>query len=170
MTLRFRTVTTIQGHAGFVASNRGLCRVYLPSRTVGSLRRIIKKDSPEATEDQRLLPDFANALKRYFAGKAVNFTVQIDRTGLSPFEVDVYRACRRIAYAKTRSYKQLAEAIGRPNAARAVGTALSRNPYPIVIPCHRVVKSDGSPGGFSAPGGTTTKHRLLQMEADAPIT
>ncbi|MBU0617216.1 MAG: MGMT family protein, partial [Planctomycetes bacterium] len=75
--------------------------------------------------------------------------------------------CRRVCYGQTRSYKQLAEQLGRPGAARAVGTAMSRNPCPIVVPCHRVVRSDGSLGGFSGPDGVNTKHRLLQMEAAA---
>jgi methylated-DNA-[protein]-cysteine S-methyltransferase len=165
MGLRFRTIETAKGHVGFVASRRGLRRVYLPYRNLESLRRAIRKDVPEAIEDSSLMPDLARDLKRYFAGEAVKFAVPLDSTGFTPFEVDVWHACRRIGYGQTRSYKHLAEYMGRPGGARAIGMAMRRNPWPIVVPCHRVVKSDGSLGGFSAPGGVALKQRLLEMEA-----
>lgn len=164
---RFRTLKTTQGYAGFVCSNRGLRRVYLPTRTVAALKRAIKRDVPDATEDRRLLPDFAGTLQRYFAGRPVSFDVKIDWSDRSDFEIDVYHACRRIPYGRTRSYKQLAEQVGRPGAARAVGNAMRTNNCPIVVPCHRVLKSDGSLGGFNAPDGINTKRRLLRMEAAA---
>ncbi|OIO00468.1 MAG: 6-O-methylguanine DNA methyltransferase [Elusimicrobia bacterium CG1_02_56_21] len=82
----------------------------------------------------------------------------------TPFQAAVWRACMRIPAGQTRSYKWIAEQIGRPGAARAVGTALGRNPFAPVVPCHRVIKADGSPGGFSAPGGTPAKLKLLKEE------
>jgi len=162
---RFRTLKTTQGYVGFLASDRGLRRVYLPAGTVGALKQVIRKDAPDATEDRRLLPDFASTLQRYFGGQPVKFNVKIDWSQRSDFDVDVYHACRRIPYGRTRSYKQLAEQVGRPGAARAVGNAMRTNSCPIVVPCHRVLKSDGSLGGFSGPDGINTKRRLLQMEA-----
>jgi methylated-DNA-[protein]-cysteine S-methyltransferase len=167
MSLRFRTLKTPQGHVGFVASDRGLRRVYLPMRTADSLKYTIKKENPHATEDRRLLPKLSTALQRYFAGRPVRFDVKIDWADRSEFDVDVYHTCRRIPYGRTRSYKQLAERVGRPGAARAVGNAMRTNSCPIVVPCHRVLKSDGSLGGFNAPDGINTKRRLLQMEATA---
>jgi methylated-DNA-[protein]-cysteine S-methyltransferase len=164
---RFRTLKTTAGYVGFLASNRGLRRVYLPARTAEALKRAIRKDAPNATEDRRLLPELAGALQRYFAGQPVNFDVKLDWTDRSEFDADVYHACRRIPYGRTRSYKQLAEQVGRPGAARAVGNAMRTNDCPIVVPCHRVLKSDGSLGGFSGPDGINTKRRLLQMEAAA---
>lgn len=166
MGLRFRTVKTARGCAGFVASNRGLCKVYLPVRNLGGLKRAIRTDG-DATEDHALMPDLAAALKRYFAGEAVEFSVPLDLDASTQFEADVWRACRRINYGETRSYKYLAECVGRPGAARAVGTAMSRNPCPLVVPCHRVLRSDGSLGGFSSPGGVKQKRDLLEMEAAA---
>lgn len=165
MELRFRTVKTSQGYAGFVASPRGVRHVYLPQRDVAHLTRAIKKDAAEAVEDRRLMPRLADALQRYFAGEPVRFEVRLDWRGRSPFQVDVWEACRRIGYGQTRSYKSLAERVGRPGGARAVGMAMRRNPCPIVVPCHRVLKSDGSLGGFSSPGGTALKQHLLRMEA-----
>lgn len=167
MNPRFRTLRTPRGYIGFVASHHGLRRVYLPTRTADGLKRAIRKDTPGATEDQRLLPEVANALRRYFAGQPVKFNVKIDWADRSEFDADVYHACRRIPYGRTRSYKQLAEQVGRPGAARAVGNAMRTNACPIVVPCHRVLKSDGSLGGFSGPDGINTKRRLLQMEAAA---
>jgi methylated-DNA-[protein]-cysteine S-methyltransferase len=163
--LRFRTVKTARGHVGFVASGRGLRQVYLPFRSVERLKRAIDRDAADAIEDSSLMPRFARDLKRYFAGKAVEFAVPLDWTGCTTFEVDVWQACRRIRYGQTRSYNYLAEYVGRPGGARAIGMAMRRNPCPIVVPCHRVVKSDGSLGGFSAPGGVRLKRRLLEMEA-----
>jgi methylated-DNA-[protein]-cysteine S-methyltransferase len=163
----FRTLRTPRGYVGFVASNRGLRRVYLPTRTADSLKRVIRKDTPGVTEDRQLLPELTDALRRYFAGQPVEFSVKFDWVGRSNFEIDVYHACRRVRYGQTRSYKQLAEQLGRPGAARAVGTAMSRNPCPIVVPCHRVVRSDGLLGGFSGPDGINAKRRLLRMEAAA---
>ena len=80
------------------------------------------------------------------------------------FQQAVWRACMRIPAGQTRSYKWIAEKIGKPGATRAVGTALGRNPFAPVVPCHRVIKSDGTPGGFSAPGGTKAKLKLLKKE------
>ena len=73
MTPHFRTLKTTQGYVGFVGSDHGLRRIYLPARTVGALKRAIRKDAPNATEDRRLLPDFAGTLQRYFAGRPVKF-------------------------------------------------------------------------------------------------
>ena len=167
MNPRFRTLKTTQGYVGFLASDRGLRRVYLPARTAEALKRAIRKDARDATEDRRLLPDLAGTLQRYFGGQPVNFNVKIDWTDRSDFDAAVYHACRRIPYGRTRSYKQLAEQVGRPGAARAVGNAMRTNDCPIVVPCHRVLKSDGSLGGFNAPDGINTTRRLLQMEAAA---
>lgn len=164
----FRIVKTTQGQVGFIATERGLRRVFLPERTITAARSAIRKYAPEAVEQPRLLPELAAALERYFNGEPVGeFPVKLDWSGHSNFEVDVWRACARIAYGETASYKSLADSIGCPGAARAVGTAMSHNPCPIVVPCHRVLKSDGSIGGFSAPGGIAQKRQLLDMEAAA---
>jgi methylated-DNA-[protein]-cysteine S-methyltransferase len=88
--------------------------------------------------------------------------VALDAT--TDFEDKVYAAARRIPCGEVRTYGDIAAQIGEPGAARAVGAALGRNPVPIVIPCHRVLGSGGKSGGFSAPGGTVTKFRMLEIE------
>ncbi len=84
--------------------------------------------------------------------------------GYTPFQQAVWKACIEIPAGQTRSYKWIAERIGRPGAARAVGGALGKNPFAPDVPCHRVIRSDGSPGGFSAPGGVRAKLKLLERE------
>jgi methylated-DNA-[protein]-cysteine S-methyltransferase len=90
--------------------------------------------------------------------------VVLDERGVDPFRRDVYAATREIPAGKTRSYGEVARAIGDPNAAREVGAALARNPFPIIVPCHRVVAANGALTGFSAPGGLATKRRMLELE------
>jgi len=82
----------------------------------------------------------------------------------TPFQQAVWRACMSIPQGQTRSYKWIAEKIGKPGATRAVGTALGKNPFAPTVPCHRVIKSDGTMGGFSAPGGVKAKIKLLKKE------
>jgi len=82
----------------------------------------------------------------------------------TPFQQAVWKACLRIPKGETRSYKWIAEQIGNPGAVRAVGSALGKNPFAPIVPCHRVIKSDGTLGGFSAPGGLKAKAKLLKNE------
>jgi O-6-methylguanine DNA methyltransferase len=82
----------------------------------------------------------------------------------TPFQQAVWRACMKIPKGQTRSYKWIAARIGKPGATRAVGSALGKNPFAPTVPCHRVIKSDGTLGGFSAAGGPAAKRRLLQKE------
>lgn len=90
--------------------------------------------------------------------------VPLDERGIDEFRRAVYAATREIAPGTTRSYGEVARAIGRPDAARDVGAALASNPFPIIVPCHRVVAANGALTGFSAPGGLATKRRMLQLE------
>lgn len=101
-------------------------------------------------------------LNEYFASGREKFTQQIAFLSGTDFEKAVWQALSEIPFGETRTYKWLAEKIGRPNASRAVGQALGRNPLPIIIPCHRIIESDGSLGGYS--GGIDIKRRLLDME------
>ncbi len=108
------------------------------------------------------LVEFKEALKAYFEGKRVIFCVPLDLTSFSPFCQKVYLKAQEIPYGETRSYKWLAAQIGNKKAVRAVGQALKNNPLLIVVPCHRVVRSDGSLGGWS--GAEGLKEELLRLE------
>ncbi|ATW27229.1 methylated-DNA--[protein]-cysteine S-methyltransferase [Candidatus Formimonas warabiya] len=105
-----------------------------------------------------------NALEEYFQGKRRELDFPLDLSGLPPFQRKVLEATGKIPYGETRSYQWVAQQAGSPRACRAVGGALGKNPVPILIPCHRVVGSDGSLCGFSGPGGLDQKKRLLELE------
>ncbi len=104
----------------------------------------------------------ADELLEYFSGTRTEFTVPLSPTG-TDFQRAVWRALQQIPYGETRAYGEIAKAVGKPGAARAVGTANHRNPIPIIIPCHRVVGSNGQLCGFG--GGLGVKRRLLELEA-----
>jgi len=104
-------------------------------------------------------------LRRYAEGEVVDFSdVPLALAQLTRFARCVVEACRRIPWGETRSYGQLAAECGSPGAARAVGGAMAKNRFPIIVPCHRVIGADGALGGYSAPGGLRLKRRLLDME------
>ncbi len=167
MDLCYRTLQTSFGHVGFVAGGRGLKRVYLPEKSAAALRRTIQRDYPAADESPALLPGFTRQLQQYFDGDQVTFDVPLDCADANAFEARVWRACRKVQYGRTATYKDLAARVGKPNAARAVGNAMGRNRFPIVVPCHRILRSDGALGGYSGPLGLPFKQRLLTLESAA---
>lgn len=116
-----------------------------------------------AVEDRLTLRRVADSIRDYLAGRPHDFDLRLDIEGLSEFGRSVLKATRRIPYGTLRSYKSIAKEIGSPRATRPVGQALARNPLPIVIPCHRVVNSDGTLGGYSG-GGPDMKRRLIAIE------
>jgi methylated-DNA-[protein]-cysteine S-methyltransferase len=172
MAFRHRIIQTRAGYVGLVASERGLRRLFLPEPRVAAAQENIRSEFEHAEADPVLLPDLAAQLERYFAGQPVEFEAVLDFGPASEFHAAVWQACRQIGYGQTSSYQQLAERAGRPRAARAVGGAMSRNPCPIVVPCHRVLRSDGNLGGYSGACGVAFKRELLDMEraaAGAPV-
>lgn len=119
-------------------------------------------DLKDATvRETPLIRQACTELREYFAGKRKDFTFSCLQPG-TPFQQQVWAALRDIPYGETRSYKQIAQAIGKPGAARAVGMANNRNRLPIVIPCHRVIGSDGKLVGYA--GGIAIKETLLKLE------
>jgi methylated-DNA-[protein]-cysteine S-methyltransferase len=170
MKMTFCTFNTPLGPAAIVFRGQHLARVYLPERSIPSLRRRVHADFPDAEEDQRAAADLLRSLQRYFEGKRTRFRVKLDFSQTGPFTRQVLNACLRIPAGRTVSYRELAELLGKPQAWRAVGQALRRNPFPIIIPCHRVVGSDGSLRGY---GGQTArglrlKRFLLRLENSSP--
>ena len=110
-----------------------------------------------------LLKEAARQLKSYFAGELKEFSLPLEPSG-TDFMKQVWAALCGIPYGKTATYGEIAEKVGRPKAARAVGLANNRNPIPIFIPCHRVIGADGSLTGYA--GGLDMKKKLLDLEKD----
>jgi methylated-DNA-[protein]-cysteine S-methyltransferase len=106
------------------------------------------------------------AAQRYFDGEAVDFSeVRLDLDGQDDFFRQIYEAARRVGWGRTTTYGTLAKELGRDwEGARDVGVAMSKNPVPLIIPCHRVLAAGGKVGGFSAPGGAVAKRRMLELE------
>jgi methylated-DNA-[protein]-cysteine S-methyltransferase len=113
-------------------------------------------------KDAKKLESIKNKMIKYFSGKKVSLMEKVDLSRGTFLEKKIWKNMQGIPYGQTRSYKWLASKVGSKNLARAVGGACSRNPIPIIIPCHRVVKSDGGLGGFS--GGLDKKRKLLKIE------
>lgn len=109
-------------------------------------------------------------LEEYLAGRRTAFSVPVDLRHVTPFQRDVLQAARAVPRGQVATYAEIGRRIGRPRAARAVGQALGSNPVPIVVPCHRVLASDGSLGGYSGRGGIRTKLRLLRLEGAALLS
>lgn len=128
------------------------------------LRYLQVENASNALSD-KMLSTCRGVVCDYFEGKRVDFSrIPVDWAGFTPFQRSVLRALQMISYGKTISYDGLAELAGRPRAVRAAANAVANNPLPLIIPCHRVVRKDGALGGFSAPGGTTIKEKLLTLE------
>ncbi len=166
--MRYTIFRTAWGYFGFVARGKSLISTYLPQQAE-DLGRAIRDGWPQAVEDREALPRFRRNVVGYFEGKSAKFAVEIDLSEVPTFQRMVLEACGCIPYGKSASYADLARAVGKPGAARAVGGAMAHNPFPLVIPCHRVVRSDGSLGGFSSPRGLKEKVRLLRLENALPV-
>ncbi|MCA9322224.1 MAG: methylated-DNA--[protein]-cysteine S-methyltransferase [Planctomycetes bacterium] len=162
---RFRIVATPAGPAWFVWGASGLLRSGLPEPDEGTARERIHAEFPDAIEDRRLESPLAKDLANFFRGKPVHFRVRLDETGLTPFRVRVYRELRKVKAGSTVTYAELARRAGRPAAARGVGQAMRRNPFPPIVPCHRVLTSTGGLGGFSSTRGIDQKQEMLELES-----
>jgi len=159
------------GYGSVLATLEGLCEVNLPaSPNPGTVERSIRARFPEARADSSLSLEAAKLLSRYFSQEPVAFELPLRESLFTPFQLEVYRAVRGIAYGAVRSYGEIAREILRPSAARGVGSAMASNPLPIIIPCHRVIGSSGKLTGYSAPGGLEMKAELLRMEREVRET
>lgn len=168
--LKYTVVSAPIGSVIIVAKQRAsaddaVCAICLTRRPADEARTWAGERYAEAKHDSRLLSAFQSQLRDYFAGRPVRFSPDPDLTGMTAFQQKVLTACAALDYGQTATYGELARRIGKPRAARAVGGAMSRNPFPLLIPCHRVVGCNGSLGGFSAEQGIAVKRWLLDLEA-----
>ena len=161
----FSVFPTAWGVMGAAATNAGLCRVILPHYQSDDLTDLLQWDYPEARRDDQHFASFILAVQSYFNGTIPDFNqISCDLPGKDSFTGKVYRSVRNIPFGCTRSYREVSMSVGSRQGARPVATAMSKNPLPLIIPCHRVIYSDGRAGGFSAAGGVDLKLRLIAHE------
>jgi methylated-DNA-[protein]-cysteine S-methyltransferase len=148
---------------GIVSSSNGLRQVILPQKDKEAvLCQVMNYICPAEEQAPALFGDLPHRLRRYLEGEPVDFPDKMDLAEASRFQQNVWHIVRTIPYGETRSYGWVADELGLPKAARGVGQAMARNPLPIIIPCHRVISSDGSLGGYG--GGVEIKELLLRLE------
>jgi methylated-DNA-[protein]-cysteine S-methyltransferase len=157
------------GHFGLAATDNALLRTYLPLSSADRAKSKVLTGLPAALYEKNLFKMLQEQITAYFEGAYVDFDndIPILLEGMSPFARSVLAVCRSVSYGRTISYGQLAAKAGCPKAARAIGGVMAKNPMPLIIPCHRVIRKDGKIGGFSTTGGISLKERLLEMEHDA---
>ncbi|NKQ57396.1 methylated-DNA--[protein]-cysteine S-methyltransferase [Amycolatopsis sp. K13G38] len=163
----FAVFDTAIGHCGIAWGERGVVSVRLPDRGAEQTRARLRARFPEAGEGEPPPPIWRaiEEIRALLRGEALDLAgIELDLTGVPEFHRQVYEVARTIPPGKTLTYGEVAARLGVPGSAQAVGQALGRNPFPIVVPCHRVLGAGGRMVGFSAPGGVETKRRMLVIE------
>ncbi|RJT39245.1 methylated-DNA--[protein]-cysteine S-methyltransferase [Mesorhizobium waimense] len=158
---------TVLGFMGIAWSEAGLTRLCLPERNRDTVeRRLLRHSGVAASGEQpRWVAELIASIKAYAAGEDVDFSgVPVDLAGVDDFRLAIYDAARKLSYGETTTYGELAKRAGHAGLPRETGAALGANPVPLVIPCHRILAAGGKIGGFSAPGGSATKEKMLAME------
>lgn len=160
--LNYATFNCNIGWLGILGSDRGLQRLTLPQRTAREAASQLGKGVGLTCQSPHRFQDLIQRMRAYFNGNQIDFPDELDLSQATLFYREVWEVTRLIPYGSTRTYSWVAEQIGKPKATRAVGQALSRNPLPVIVPCHRVIAKDGKLGGFT--GGLAMKRTLLSLE------
>jgi methylated-DNA-[protein]-cysteine S-methyltransferase len=160
--LSYIVFETKRGWIGILASKAGLVSVTLPQRNRQQAVDAMGKQAQTAILSTDSFIELEYKFKHYYSGERTTFADKLDFSNATVFQRYVWEATRLIPYGETQSYGWVARQIGRPKAARAVGQALGKNPFIIIVPCHRVIAGDGKLGGFG--GGRDMKKTLLELE------
>ncbi|MCK5011203.1 MAG: methylated-DNA--[protein]-cysteine S-methyltransferase [Deltaproteobacteria bacterium] len=153
------------GWCGLLRSERGILRIFIGCPKSGQLLKQITHEFGNNIVRAPAKEAMVDKIKRYCAGEKVIFDKSaVDWSLLTPFQKSVFKEAMKIPYGAVEAYSGLARKSGCPNGSRAVGNALAKNPFPLVVPCHRIIRGDGRLGGFSAWGGIALKERLLKLE------
>lgn len=159
------TFDTALGHFGIGWTEMGLARVLLPGNDPDDPLERLKRNGARPGEPTRAISTLMDRIEDYAAGAEVSFVdVTLDLSGVPEFHRRAYALLLGVGWGRTVTYGDLARQLGDVGLSRAIGQAMGANPMPLVIPCHRVLASDGKPGGFSAPGGAVSKVRMLALE------
>lgn len=143
---------------------RGLAGVRLGGSRGQFIADLVRRIKAAAVEGHNQTDQAVEEIQAYLHGDLKSFTLPLDWSSMTVFQKQVLEETGRVPYGETVTYRELADRIGRPRAARAVGRAEATNPMPLVLPCHRVIASDGSLRGYAGPQGVETKAWLLQLE------
>ncbi len=167
--IKYVVFETKWGYFGLAGTKSTLFRTHLPGPKPKKIESRLLKNCREAQFDDTFFKILQKQITAYFEGSCVNFSpdIPVVLDGFGGFSRKVLTACREIEFGQKITYSGLAKKAGRPAASRAVGNALANNPLPLIIPCHRVLRTDGKMGGFSAPGGISFKKRMLTLEHKA---
>ena len=164
----YHVFETAMGFCAIAWSDAGVARFQLPTKTAEAADRLMRRRTfgVETGAPPESVAAVVEAATRYFAGEETDFCqVQLDLAGQDAFFAQIYDTLRRVGWGCTTTYGALAKEVGaRREAARDVGEAMAKNPAPLIIPCHRVLAAGGKIGGFSAPGGSKTNARMLELE------
>jgi methylated-DNA-[protein]-cysteine S-methyltransferase len=156
---------TALGEFGVGWTDKGLARLQLPGLDQAALGTRINRGEARPGEPPRAIEALINRIEDYAEGEPIDFSdVPLDLDGVPEFHRRAYALLLDVKWGETTTYGALARQLGDVTLSRAVGQAMGANPIPLVIPCHRVLASDGKPGGFSAPGGALSKLRMLSLE------
>jgi methylated-DNA-[protein]-cysteine S-methyltransferase len=163
--IRWTVFETPFGDTFLAATPKGLVRLSWQVEDPGAEAERLREEFPlwGVKRAAERLSEPAEEIVEYFCGQRRSFTLDVDLTGVTEFQARVLEAAGEVPFGDRVSYGELARRIERPRASRAVGSALGKNPVPIVVPCHRVVRSDGTLGGYTA--GTGYKEQLLELES-----
>jgi len=166
---KYAIFLTAWGWAGFVADQKGLRIFILPEETKEDVLLKIRKElrCNNLFEDNKGWESLIKKVKKYYMGKKVDFTdYRLNLDNYTNFQKKILQTVRKIPYGEIISYKEAAGAAGYPRAYRAVGNTMRNNPLPLIIPCHRVIKSNGSLGGFSGKEGIALKRKMIDLESE----
>jgi methylated-DNA-[protein]-cysteine S-methyltransferase len=156
---------TALGEFGIGWTDAGVARLQLPGTDRAALLERISRGGAQAGEPTRAIEAVINQIEDYATGEAVDFSaVPLDLENVPEFNRRAYALLQQVGWGETTTYGALARQLGDVALSRAVGAAMGANPIPLIIPCHRVLASDGKAGGFSAPGGAESKLRMLALE------
>ena len=164
----YQVFETAMGFCAIAWGDAGVARFQLPTKNAEGAERLMRRRAygAEPGAPPERVAAVVEAAKRYFAGGETDFSqVELDLAGADAFFAQIYGALRQVGWGRTTTYGALAKEVGAGRErARDVGEAMARNPAPLIIPCHRVLAAGGKIGGFSAPGGSKTKARMLELE------
>jgi methylated-DNA-[protein]-cysteine S-methyltransferase len=164
----YHVFETVAGNVAIAWNASGITALRLPASSAREAERALLRRLPDAdpAEPPPRIAEIIAAIRRYFTGEQIAFdAIPVDFGEQEPFFDQVYAHIRKLGWGETTTYGAVAKALGAgPEAARDVGQAMARNPVPLIVPCHRVTAAGGKIGGFSAPGGSDSKARMLALE------